>query len=217
MNNNIFKKSNLYIILVHHLLLIWGIYYYGFNIWIALGIFVYTMVYNTVINNELIHLRMAHGKYQDGWLEKLVTIYSLISGGSGSPLSFAYIHRMHHRYTDTPKDPHSPKYLGKLRVWFLLWNITKINPTYIRDYMRSPFQVWIHRHWLPLQLITIIIFLLINPIIVVFVISPTVIMTLHFAGLINVNGHWSGKVRNIPEIMLTQPLSWRHAEHHDDK
>lgn len=216
MNRNIFKHSNLYIILLHHVLLVYGLIVYGFNIWIALLIFLYTMVYNTVINGELIHLRMAHGKYQNGWLEKFVTVYSCLSGGAGSPLSFAYIHRMHHRHVDTEKDPHSPKHIGNLRVWFLLWQIDKINPNYIRDYMIDPFQRWMHRHWLLLQITSLVIFWIINPVIVVFVISPTVVMTLHYSGFINVNGHWNGRTRNIPEIKFTQPLSWRHADHHRD-
>lgn len=203
-------------ILIHHLLLVYGIIAYGFNIYIALAVFIYTMIYNAVMNGNLIHLRMAHDKYKDGLLEKIVTVYALISGGAGSPLSFAYIHRMHHKHVDTPKDPHSPKYLGKMRVWFLLWNVNKINPNYIRDYMRSPFQVWIHRHWLNLQILSLILFWFINPLIVVFIISPTVVATLHYSGFINVNGHWYGQARNIPEIKLTQPLSWRHGEHHRD-
>jgi stearoyl-CoA desaturase (delta-9 desaturase) len=214
MNKNIFKHSNLYVILFHHLLIIYGIATYGFNIWIALAILLYTTIYNTVINGELIHLRMAHNKYKDGILEKFVTIYSLISGGAGSPLSFAYIHRMHHAHVDTELDPHSPKYLGNLRVWFLFWKIDKINPNYIKDYMCSRFQVWMHRHWFILQITTLIIFWIINPLIVVFVISPTMVMTLHYSGFINVNGHLKGKTRNIPEIIFTQPLSWKHDEHH---
>lgn len=217
MKPNIFKHSNLYIILLHHLLIVWGIYTYGFNPLIASVIFLYTIVYNTIINGELIHHRMAHGKYKDGWLERFVSIYALISGGAGSPLSFAYIHRMHHRYVDTPRDPHSPKYIGRLRVWFLMWNVSRINPNYIRDYMRSGFQVWLHRHWLSLQIACLVIFWLINPIIVVFVISPTVVMTLHYSGFINVNGHWNGEPRNAWEIMLTQPKSWKHKDHHDQQ
>ena len=136
--------------------------------------------------------------------------YGNLYGGAINPLDKAK------QCVDVVSHIDSPKYLGKLRVWFLLWNVDKINPNYIRDYMRSSFQVWMHRHWLKLQILSLIIFWLINPLIVVFIISPTVVMTLHYSGFINVNGHWYGEARNIPEIRLTQPLSWRHGEHHRD-
>ncbi|HVT85421.1 MAG TPA: acyl-CoA desaturase [Chitinophagaceae bacterium] len=37
-----------------------------------------------------------------------------------SPRTFAIMHRMHHAYTDTEKDPHSPKY--DKNVFTLMWN-----------------------------------------------------------------------------------------------
>jgi|LauGreDrversion4_2_1035121.scaffolds.fasta_scaffold61463_2 stearoyl-CoA desaturase (delta-9 desaturase) len=214
---NIFKHHNLVIILMHHLLLAYGLFTYGFNIWIALAVFAYAILYNVVINGQLIHLRMAHGGYKDGLIERFATLYSLVGGGTGSPLGFAYVHRMHHRFVDTPKDPHSPKYLGKFKVWFLLWRLGPLNPSYIKDYVASPFQMWMHRHWTKLQLLSLVVLWIINPLIVVFIVSPTVVATLHFSGFINVRGHWYGEVRNIPEIMFTQPASWKHKVHHDTK
>lgn len=41
-------------------------------------------------------------------------------GSMSSPLDSASTHNNHHRYMDTEKDPHSPKYLG-WRAWFPLY------------------------------------------------------------------------------------------------
>lgn len=214
---NIFKHYNLAIIGLHHLVLLYGIIVYGFNIYIALAILLYTILYNILINSDLVHLRMAHKPYKDGPIEIFATIFTCIAGGSGSPLSFAYVHRMHHRHVDTELDPHSPKYIGNWRVWFLLWKVGPLNPSYIKDYIKSDFQMFMHRHWTKLQLLSLVLFWYINPLIVIFIISPTVVATLHFSGLINVRGHLYGEARNIPEIMPTQPLTWRHKEHHQHK
>ena len=35
-----------------------------------------------------------------------------VLAGRGSPLGWVYLHRHHHKYSDTEKDPHSPKFLG---------------------------------------------------------------------------------------------------------
>ena len=44
--------------------------------------------------------------------ERFFYIFSYIMQGSSymSPRAYAIMHRMHHAYTDTDKDPHSPKY-----------------------------------------------------------------------------------------------------------
>lgn len=46
-----------------------------------------------------------------GW-EKFFYIFSYITQGASymSPRAYAIMHRMHHAFTDTEKDPHSPKY-----------------------------------------------------------------------------------------------------------
>ena len=50
-----------------------------------------------------------------GW-ERFFYILSYITQGSSymSPRAYAIMHRMHHAYTDTEQDPHSPKYSRNL-------------------------------------------------------------------------------------------------------
>lgn len=57
--------------------------------------------------------------------EKIFNILSLIAIGSSymSPYAYGILHRLHHAYADTEKDPHSPKYDGN--VWAMMWR-TKI-------------------------------------------------------------------------------------------
>ena len=50
-------------------------------------------------------------------LETLVVYVGLVCSAC-SPLSWAGVHRMHHAYADTPKDPHSPKYKKWYEVLF---------------------------------------------------------------------------------------------------
>jgi stearoyl-CoA desaturase (Delta-9 desaturase) len=56
-----------------------------------------------------------------GW-EKFFYIMAYIAQGSAyvAPRTFAILHRMHHAYTDTDKDPHSP--LFDKNVFTLMWN-----------------------------------------------------------------------------------------------
>lgn len=59
------------------------------------------------------HRYAAHGafKMSRNW-ERFFFIFSYITQGSSymSPKAYAIMHRMHHAYTDTEKDPHSPNF-----------------------------------------------------------------------------------------------------------
>ncbi len=59
------------------------------------------------------HRYAAHGafKMSKSW-ERVFYIFTYIAQGSSymSPRAYAIMHRMHHAYTDTEKDPHSPKF-----------------------------------------------------------------------------------------------------------
>lgn len=65
----------------------------------------------------LMHRYAAHGAFSmsKSW-ERFFYIVAYITMGSSylSPRAYAIMHRLHHSYTDTPKDPHSPKYYPNL-------------------------------------------------------------------------------------------------------
>jgi stearoyl-CoA desaturase (delta-9 desaturase) len=48
--------------------------------------------------------------------ERFFYVFAYITQGSSylSPHAYGILHRMHHAYTDTEKDPHSPKYFSNL-------------------------------------------------------------------------------------------------------
>lgn len=50
-------------------------------------------------------------KFKNNTLKWVFTVIGC-AAGRGSPLGWVYLHRKHHRYSDTVNDPHSPKILG---------------------------------------------------------------------------------------------------------
>lgn len=76
--------------------------------------------------------------------ERFFYLLAYISQGSSyvSPRVYAIMHRMHHAYTDTDKDPHSPKY--DRNIFVMMWNsrlltsgiynaTTEIEPRFLRN------------------------------------------------------------------------------------
>src|SRR4030095_6016391 len=54
-------------------------------------------------------------------MEKIFIFLSWLTQGSSylSPYSYGILHRLHHAYADTEKDPHSPKY--DKNIWAMMW------------------------------------------------------------------------------------------------
>jgi len=81
-------------------------------------IFFFGVWYASLFFQTFFHHRYAsHAafKMSQGW-EKVFYVGSFIFQGSSylSPRAYAVMHRMHHAYTDTDKDPHSPSYSKNL-------------------------------------------------------------------------------------------------------
>src|SRR5580693_522661 len=73
------------------------------------------------------HRYAAHGSFtmSRGW-ERVFYLFAYITQGSSfmSPRAYAIMHRMHHAYTDTEKDPHSPSYDDN--VFTMMWRTKNI-------------------------------------------------------------------------------------------
>lgn len=82
-------------------------------------------------------------------------------GSMSSPLDSASTHSNHHRYMDTDRDPHSPKYLG-WRAWFPLYWVDKDKGHFktIVRLSRNPRVMFFHKNYwrlifLPLLLLLV--------------------------------------------------------------
>ncbi len=73
------------------------------------------------------HRYAAHGAFEmsRGW-EKVFYILTYIAQGSSymSPRTYAIMHRMHHAYADTEKDPHSPSF--SKNMIHMMWRTSSI-------------------------------------------------------------------------------------------
>ena len=132
------------LLLFHHLSIIAGLFYYGFNIQYALIILFGCIVWAYIVGHKGLHMYMAHTKYKDCIKSYLYTFGALITG-VGSPLTFAATHRQHHAYHDTEKDPHSPEHIGWYNVWLMNYNSQYISPRLVKDFLKSDFQKFMNR------------------------------------------------------------------------
>jgi fatty-acid desaturase len=98
------------------------------------------------------------------WLDNTILILGSMAG-QGSSITWTAVHRgYHHRHTDTDKDLHSPihgvwhSFLG----WYSQINENTINHKYAVDLLRRSNHVFIHKNYLHLHLLWIVLLLWIS-------------------------------------------------------
>lgn len=73
------------------------------------------------------HRYAAHSSFRmNHFWERVFYIFSYITQGSSymSPRTYAILHRMHHAYTDTEQDPHSPQF--SRNIFHMMWRTRNI-------------------------------------------------------------------------------------------
>lgn len=99
------------------------------------------------------------------WFEKIGTLFGTL-GLTGSPLAWCAIHREHHIYAETAKDPHSPHF----QKWWQVQYLSMRHPPQIRvalDLLRDPFQRFVHRHYFKISMGYAVILFLVDPFLVI--------------------------------------------------
>ncbi len=208
------NHRNKSVTIFHHIALISSLIYFKFSFfWMSISL-ISAYAGFAIFAHTIAHHKFSHTVYKDTFLDKIQTLGVITFVAVSSPLNFVLIHRHHHKYSDTELDPHSPKYIGWWRVYFLFWKHVNLSVASVRDMARSKFQIWIHENYIWLHFLILICLSIINIKLVVFVISPCVVYTSHVNGLVNWLGHKNGIARNIPEVAWLTPFSWKHGDHH---
>lgn len=94
------------------------------------------------------HRLTAHKSFKtQRWKEiALITLGSL--NCLGSSYGWAGSHRIHHRYSDTPKDPQSPLHNKWYNVWLVNWPKVKFSPRLVADLAGDPLHIFFHKNYL---------------------------------------------------------------------
>lgn len=136
--------------------------------------------------------------------EVFILSCGLLCGGR-SPLSWAGIHRMHHLYSDTEKDPHGTG----LNALLSIWKVKDIPRKFVKDLYKNPRVVWFHKYHKVLWLSSAIVCL---PIIEYWVLIQ--LYSWAGFGILNYFGHVDRKPVNRAWINIIAPFEGNHADHH---
>ncbi len=141
---------------VFHALAIASLFYFRWSSLIVFAV-MWVLAQNVGIGISY-HRQLTHRGFDTPkWLEYAMAICATLAL-EGGPLFWVAVHRLHHKITDRPGDPHSPRdgawwsHMG----WMLHGSLHNHDPLlarYVPDLARDSFYKWLSRlHWIPLTL-----------------------------------------------------------------
>ena len=184
----------------------WELFFYSYLWWLFIA--------TTAVSSGY-HRYFTHKSFQAGaWYEYLVLFLAPFSG-SGHALGWVGVHRMHHAFSDTEKDPHSPKYKGYITVLLSRFKVDVIPRAFVKDMIKNKRVMFFYKwhNWIRAAVL-----------IIPFFISPTIwfwfcVMPFFWGhlgfGSLNAFCHFAGKPRNNFFVnLLTAGEGW-HVNHHN--
>jgi stearoyl-CoA desaturase (delta-9 desaturase) len=135
-----------YFILINHLLFGLGLYFYGIGIY-QVSVFLLSY-FVSVLGEEIgLHRYYTHRSFETTkFKENIILILSMLSA-IGPVIWFVGTHRLHHKYSDTGRDPHSPYHISPLSVWICKWKKYKIPYSLIKDLCKDKKQIYAIRYY----------------------------------------------------------------------
>ena len=117
-----------------------------------------------------LHRYSAHKMFtMSKFWEKFWYIYTWITQGTSylNARAYAILHRMHHAYSDTDRDPHSPYYKSRWSIQFLSY-FNQVKTKYIVDLGRDSRHLWFYHWYWAINLIWFALLFAIDPALVGF-------------------------------------------------
>ena len=172
-------------------------------------------LYNGIGMIMTYHRLLSHRVFEcPKWLEYIMAGLATFSL-TGSAITWVAMHRKHHKYTDTEKDPHSPDYLGWWRVQFLT-AFAPIEGKYAVELMRDKFYQFQYKYYLHILFAFSLLLVLIDPFALIYIFLFPAGLTLFFGTLILSTCHKDRNPRNIFWLGIVTFGDAFHEVHHQD-
>jgi len=108
----------------------------------ALTVFMYFLIFGFGVSMTF-HRSITHRALDMHPVLEMIGKFFASIGGTGSPISWVLIHKAHHKYSDTDRDPHSAKDVLK----YLIGKYPTVSAKGMRKLAESKFNKFMHRHY----------------------------------------------------------------------
>jgi stearoyl-CoA desaturase (delta-9 desaturase) len=171
-----------------------GLFYFDFTMTSMFLILASFYVYGVFGIGITLHRYYTHKSFEfiHPAIKWLFTLFAILAGRA-SVLGWVYVHRLHHAYSDTDKDPHGPKTIGFKPFGFkhIESNSGKVNVFMIKDLMNKE-QVFINEYYYAIIIVWLSILAIIDINLVYFTWIVPVFLVQMSQNIFNYVGHSYG-------------------------
>ena len=161
------------------------------------------------------HRLLSHRSWNPpNWMAYLFTLFATI-GLTGSAISWVAVHRKHHAFTDTEKDPHSPEHQGRFWAHYLSM-FASVDIKYAAHLFKDKFYTFQHKNYVLINLGYATALAAIDPFAVVYAWLVPAMMLWNGGSSIVSMSHRNNTIYNDTVLAL---LTWGegyHANHHNN-
>lgn len=198
----------LYVLIIHFSIL-----------WIIFGYVWYVIIKG--IGSEIgAHRYFTHKSFETSHKKAACLTWLQTLCGEGSILTFVGVHRLHHSFSDTEKDPHSPLFNSWYKVLFF---IKKINIPFplVKDCLKNQHVRLQHSYYFKIHFVLLLLGIFF-PIYYGYLVAMPILLSVYTNGAINILLHQYGEhlpnsnARNNKFLNLFLYGAGYHANHHAD-
>lgn len=171
-----------------------GIIYlvFNFNIFFFSVAIITFLIFGIVGANAGYHRYFSHRTFETNIVVEYIMAIVGTLATLGSIVSWVAVHRYHHLHADTENDPHSPRFIGKWKAYTYDWKRADISRKFIKDVVKNPLVVFLHKHYFKVIGVYILLLLLIDPWLVIFAYCIPATGCLNGVSAVTVIGHIHG-------------------------
>ena len=162
------------------------------NFWLLLLSFLVFQFIIVVGISGGLHRYLTHKSFKTSKFWESVMLYTSIFATVGTPLGWVGTHRLHHAYSDTEKDPHSPFSIGFLKSYLHIWNKFTIPSNVVKDIISNKTAMTIHKRYLEILLVSVFLLYIVNPVLGMVIYSIPAMLMFHSTAITNSINHKFG-------------------------
>jgi stearoyl-CoA desaturase (delta-9 desaturase) len=184
-----FHKKLMTLIAIHSLILLYVLVNHFDWKMLLIGIII-SKIFNAVGNEVGLHRLWSHKSFTTKPWKEIILHFFAVPLLYGSSIAYIGVHRQHHAYADTEKDPHVISPWWKAFFYFRDQNF-KIENKFVSDLIKNPTHRWVHKNYFKINTIILLSFLLIFGIYYTgWILSYMVVHNFIAVGLVNLLGHY---------------------------
>jgi|688.fasta_scaffold10038_7 fatty-acid desaturase len=125
-----------------------GLFYFQFTMTNIVLMIVSFYIYSILGLSMTMHRYYTHKSFELNKVMHWLFTFIAILTGRGSPLGWVYVHRQHHAYSDTDKDPHGPGNIGFRLLGFTPSKTDEKPKLFLIKDLMKPEQILINKYYL---------------------------------------------------------------------